>query len=275
MIKKALFPIAGFGTRFFSSMKIFPKEILPLIDKPLLLYAVEEALHSGIEEFIFVIREKHPIEDYFQHFPGFISSHKVHYVNQKKPLGLGHAISCAREHIDDEFFAILLPDELILAQTPCLQQMIEVHKKTHANIVAIQPISYEDLSQYGIIAGEETTTHSLFRIKDVVEKPSQETAPSSLAITGRYLLSPRIFDFLDHQEVGVNGEVQLTDSLRSLLKEELFYGLEFEGQRFDCGSHRGYLSAVLKLGLQHQEVKTNIERILKEEGYQRIAPGME
>jgi UTP--glucose-1-phosphate uridylyltransferase len=198
------------------------------MDKPLLHYAVEEALHSGIEEFIFIIRkEKNSIQSYFQQFPGLISQKSMHYVYQENPLGLGHAISCARDFINDEFFSILLPDELILAQTPCLKQMIEVYQAVHTNVLAIHSVSHEEVSQYGIIKGEETSTPFVLKLEELVEKPSIEKAPSSLAIVGRYILSSRIFHYLENQQPGANGEIQLTDSLHSLLKKEPFYGLKF------------------------------------------------
>jgi UTP--glucose-1-phosphate uridylyltransferase len=269
-IKKAIFPMAGVGTRLYPLTKTFPKELLPLIDKPLFQYALEEALHSGIEEFIFIIRkEENSIQEYFQQFLGLISPTHIQYVYQEKPLGLGHAIYCARHLINDEFFAILLPDELILAQTPCLQQMIEVHNTTHGNILAIHPVFQKDVSQYGIIKGEKTFIPSVLKLKELVEKPSPEKAPSSLAIAGRYLLSSRIFSYLENQKPGIKGEIQLTDSLRSLLNDESFYGIEFEGLRFDCGSNKGYLSAILKLALERHEIKSEIEKVLEGEGYQK------
>ncbi|MBX9621912.1 MAG: hypothetical protein K2X28_07835 [Alphaproteobacteria bacterium] len=201
--------------------------MLPLIDKPLLYYALEEALCSGIEEFIFIIRKKKSsIQSYLEHFQ-LISQKNMHYVYQENPLGLGHAISRARDFINDEFFSILLSDELILAQTPCLKQMIEVYQTVHTNVLAIHSVSHEEVSQYGIIKGEETSTPFVLKLEELVEKPSIEKAPSSLAIVGRYILSSRIFHYLENQQPGANGEIQLTDSLHSLLKKEPFYGLKF------------------------------------------------
>lgn len=266
-IKKAIFPMAGSGTRLFPITKGVPKEMLPLMDKPLLHYAVEEALHSGIEEFIFIIRkEKNSIQSYFQQFPGLISPNHIHYVYQENPLGLGHAIACAKEHINEEFFAVLLPDELIFAQIPCLQQMIDVHKMMNANVIAIHSVLYEEVSEYGIIGGEKTTMPSVLKINELIEKPSPKKAPSSLAIVGRYILSSRIFPYLKTQKPGAKGEIQLTDSLYSLLKEESFYGLEFKGQRFDCGSKKGYHAATLKLSLEKQDVSRETAQLLKGKG---------
>lgn len=270
-IKKAIFPVAGFGTRFFPLTKTFPKEMLPLIDKPLIQYAVEEALSSGIEEFIFVIGLRQPsIQDYFIRFPNLLPTGNVHFVHQEKPLGLGHAIFCARRFIQEEPFAILLPDEFILSKKPCLQQMIEVYERIKGNIIAIHPVTHTDVSQYGIITGEKLIDSALTKIEAVIEKPYQAKAPSRLAIVGRYLLSSRIFDFLENQKPGAGGEIQLTDSFIPLLKEQPFYGLGFEGQRFDCGSKKGYVKAFLKLALAQQNIKEDIEKFLEEEGFSKV-----
>lgn len=265
-IKKAIFPMAGYGTRLFPMTKLLPKEMLPLIDKPLLHYAIEEALRSGIEEFIFIIRkEKNSLQSYLEHSQ-LISQKNMHYVYQENPLGLGHAIACARDHIRDEFFAVLLPDELIFAQTPCLQQMMDVHTTVKTNVIAIHSVLREEVSQYGIIVGEKTTIPSVFKLKELIEKPSPENAPSSKAIAGRYILSSRIFPYLEIQQPGAKGEIQLTDSLHSLLKKEPFYGLEFEGQRFDCGSKKGYIAATLRLSLEEQDVNREPAQPLKGKG---------
>ena len=264
IIKKAIVPMAGFGTRLFPITKTFPKEMLPLMNKPLLHYAVEEALHSGIEELIFIIRkDKNSIQNYFQQFPGLISPKNIHYVYQATPLGLGHAIACARDHINEEFFAVLLPDELIFAQTPCLQQMMDVHKMLNANVIAIHSVLREEISQYGIIGGEKTAMSSVVKLKELVEKPSPDKAPSSMAIAGRYILNSRIFPYLETQEPGAKGEIQLTDSLRSLLKKEPFYGLEFEGHSFDCGSKKGYLAATQRASLEKQDLNRENAQPLK------------
>ena len=255
-IKEAIFPMAGLGTRLFPMTKTSPKELLTLMNKPLLHYAVEEALNSGIEKFIFIIRkEKGPHQTYFQKLKGLVSSQNIHYVYQETPLGLGHAIACAKDYIKNEFFAVLLPDEFISSQTPCLQQMLEVHAVKQANILAVQTVLQEEIPQYGIVDVEKTPLSSILKLKDLVEKPSLEKAPTSLAIIGRYILSSRVFSYLERQQPGAKGEIQLTDSLRALLKEEPLYCLEFEGQRFDCGSKKGYLTATLRLSSEKQEVK--------------------
>ncbi|MEI6805299.1 MAG: UTP--glucose-1-phosphate uridylyltransferase [Myxococcaceae bacterium] len=242
-IKKAVFPIAGSGTR---ALKICSKEMLPIMGKSLLMYAVEEAIQSGIEEFIFVTRDGHA-PDYFQQFQGVIAASQIRCVSQEQPLGLGHAVYCARSFIDDEFFVVSLPDELILCSKPCLQQMLEAHEKTLAGVVALYPVPREQITQYGIVGGEETDIPSLLKLTELIEKPNPANAPSSLAVVGRYILNSSIFSYLETQQPGAQGEIQLTDSLHSVLKEETLYGLAFNGQRFDCGSREGYLSVVSSL----------------------------
>lgn len=245
IITEAVFPMAGLGTRLFPATKTCPKEMLPLGGKPLLHYVIEEALSSGIEKFIFIIRkENDSIQTYFREHQGLIPLKSIHYAYQEKPLGLGHAIACAQQYIKNKFFAVLLPDELISSRTPCLRQMINIQKEKSANILAINPMPLNQISQYGVIEGQKTENPTVLKLTDLIEKPSPNNAPSPFAIVGRYILSSRIFSYLKVQEPGVKGEIQLTDSLCSLLKDENFYGLEFEGERFDCGSKMGYSSAI-------------------------------
>ncbi|MBL8676216.1 MAG: UTP--glucose-1-phosphate uridylyltransferase [Alphaproteobacteria bacterium] len=269
-IKQAIFPIAGLGTRFFPITKTLPKEMLPLFDKPLLQYAIEEALSSGIEDFIFIVNQRQSlIKTYFENNPNLLPTKRIHYAYQEEPLGLGHAIYCARHFIQDEPFAVLLPDDVIVSNKTCLQQMVEAYKEIKSNIVAVEQVSPSNVSYYGIIKGKKIRGSSLIGIDSVVEKPHPEKTPSRLAIVGRYILSSRIFDFLKSQNPGTGGEIQLTDSLNPLLKEQLLYGMEFEGQRFDCGTKRGYLTAILKLALEKPNIKEEIESFLKREGFSR------
>ncbi len=269
-IKTAVFPIAGKGSRFLPATKVFPKEMLPLIDKPLIQYAVEEALASGIDKLVFVIGEKQqPFQDYFYDFDLLIGSREIHFVRQEEPLGLGHAILCARQLVQEDFFTVLLPDDYIHCSKPCIAQLIEVYEKYNGNVVAIQTVQKTEVSNYGIIAGESIKDSSLISIESFIEKPTPAQAPSCLAITGRYLLSSRIFDHLEGQKPGKGNEIQLTDSFTPLLKEVPFYGALLEGQRFDCGSKKGYLAATLKLALERDDAKIEIEKVLQDEGFVR------
>ncbi len=275
-IRKAVFPVGGMGTRFLPATKAMPKEMLPIVDKPLIQYAVEEAAAAGIEEFIFVTgRGKSAIEDHFdrsfelEHFlqergkialmeeldsvikkPGSIS-----YTRQMEPLGLGHAVWCARHQIGDEPFAVLLADDFIFSQTPCLKQMIDAYEE--GAMVAIMDVSVDQVSRYGII-NPGASNGSLVDVQSVVEKPSLEEAPSTQAIIGRYLLPPRIFQILDRKEKGQGGEIQLTDALSHLIGTTPFQGFSFEGRRIDCGSKAGYLAANFVVGLNREDLRKDI-----------------
>jgi len=275
-IKKAIFPIAGLGTRFFPIMKTLPKEMFPLFDKPLLQYAIEEALFSGIEDFIFIISPRQSlVKSYFESCPDLLPATEIHYVSQEKPLGLGHAIYCARHFIQDEPFAVLLPDDVIISDKACLQQMVEWYNEKKANIVAVECVPQTKISHYGIIRGTEVEGTPLIKIDSVIEKPPPEKAPSRLAMVGRYILNSRIFDFLKNQNPDACGEIQLTDAFTPLLKEQPFYGIKYEGQRFDCGSKGGYFTAILKLALERQDLKEEIEEHLRHEGFYRKIPERE
>lgn len=281
-IRKAVFPVAGLGTRFLPATKAMPKEMLPIVDKPLIQYAVEEAAAAGIEEFIFVTgRGKTAIEDHFDHCfelesvlaarnklkdledlraliktPGNIS-----YIRQQEPLGLGHAVWCARHLIHDEPFAVLLADDFIRGDAPCLKQMIDSYES--GNMVAVMDVAPEHVSRYGImdVASEDGP---LVSGKGVVEKPPVGEAPSTLAVVGRYLLDADIFSHLERFEKGSGGEIQLTDALAAMIGEKGFKGLRFEGRRFDCGSKAGFLAASCAVAFDRED--------LSEALYKELAP---
>jgi UTP--glucose-1-phosphate uridylyltransferase len=284
-VRKAVFPVGGLGTRFLPATKAMPKEMLPIVDKPLIQYAVEEAAAAGIEEFIFVTgRNKTAIEDHFDHSVELEATLRgkdkaqelndlksivfapgsVAYTRQQEPLGLGHAVWCARRFIDNEPFAILSADDFIYSKTPCLKQMVEAYEQTQANILAVMPIADAHVSRYGIVDPFTSGTQkTLFQIKSVIEKPSLEQAPSRLGVVGRYILHSRIFDFLENQKKGVGGEIQLTDAFTPLLKEQSFYGLFYEGERFDCGSKAGYVTANIRVALDRGDLVEEVSEFLE------------
>jgi UTP--glucose-1-phosphate uridylyltransferase len=282
-VRKAVFPVAGLATRFLPATKAMPKEMLPIVDKPLIQYALEEAREAGIEEFIFVTgRAKSAIEDHFDHSveleqvlrergkldalrsvsdwmpaPGHIS-----FTRQQKPQGLGHAVWCARNFIGDEPFAVLLADDLILANSGCLSQMVRAHKKVGGNLVAVEEVPLEKTDQYGIleIAEEEGR---LVGAKGVVEKPAPADAPSTLGIIGRYILEPLVLTILEHQDKGAGNEIQLTDAMAKSIGIVPFHGYRFEGRRFDCGSKLGYLEANVAYALEREDMKSQVQEMLK------------
>ncbi len=282
-VRKAVFPVAGLATRFLPATKAMPKEMLPIVDKPLIQYALEEAREAGIEEFIFVTgRAKSAIEDHFDHSveleqvlrergkldalrsvsdwmpaPGHIS-----FTRQQKPQGLGHAVWCARNFIGDEPFAVLLADDLILSNKGCLSQMIEAHKKVGGNLVAVEEVPLEKTDQYGIleIAEEEGR---LVGAKGVVEKPAPADAPSTLGIIGRYILEPLVLTILAHQDKGAGNEIQLTDAMAKCIGIVPFHGYRFEGRRFDCGSKLGFLEANVAYALEREDMKNDVQEMLK------------
>jgi len=282
-IRKAVFPVAGLGTRFLPATKAMPKEMLPIVDKPLIQYAVEEAQEAGIEEFIFVTgRAKTAIEDHFDHSfelehvlrergkddvlqsvldwmpaPGHIS-----YTRQQDPLGLGHAVWCARNFIADEPFAVLLADDLILARPGCLSQMVEAHKEVGGNMVAVAEVPREHTDRYGILDVEADDGH-LARAQALVEKPAPEDAPSTLSIIGRYILEPLVLTILEHQERGAGQEIQLTDAMAKTIGLVPFHGLRFEGERFDCGSKVGYLQANVAFALERDDMADRLRETLR------------
>lgn len=286
-VKKAVFPVGGLGTRFLPATKAMPKEMLPIVDKPLIQYAVEEAAAAGIEEFIFVTgRNKTAIEDHFDQSYELESTLKgkaktkelfdlrsivfkpgaVTYTRQQQPLGLGHAVWCARHLIQDEPFAVLLADDFIYSTKPCLQQMVEAYEKTGSNILAIMTVPDDQVSRYGIVApkSDADSNQQLFEIAKVVEKPILEKAPSNHAVVGRYILHSDIFDILDAQKAGVGGEIQLTDAFEPLMKSHPFHGFRYEGERLDCGSKAGYIKANLRVAVDREEMSDDIIAYLKD-----------
>jgi UTP--glucose-1-phosphate uridylyltransferase len=285
-VRKAVFPVGGLGTRFLPATKAMPKEMLPVVDKPLIQYAVEEARAAGIEEFIFVTgRSKTAIEDHFDHSyelertlrernknaqieavnswmpdPGQIA-----YTRQQNPLGLGHAVWCARNLIGDEPFAVLLADDLILADKPCLQQMVEAHEETGGNIVAVMDVPREHTDRYGILDVARDEGRMVFA-KGVVEKPGPKNAPSTLSIIGRYILQPEVFDHLGRIGRGAGDEIQLTDAIAELIRNNHhpFIGLRFDGRRFDCGDKVGFLEANIAFAIARPDMRDAVRRILGE-----------
>jgi UTP--glucose-1-phosphate uridylyltransferase len=284
-IRKAVFPVAGMGTRFLPATKAMPKEMLPVVDKPVIQYTVEEAREAGIEQFIFVTgRGKHVIEDHFDHayelesllsarektkelnslLESLPDSGSVSFTRQQKPLGLGHAVWCARHLVGNEPFALLLPDVLIQSKKGCLAQMMAAYKAIGeaANVIAVEEVPKDQVSSYGVVGVGERKGKS-FRITGMVEKPKPADAPSNLIITGRYILQPQIFDVLADQQKGAGGEIQLTDGMLRLLKTQPGYGFQFEGHTFDCGSKIGFLAANVAYGLAHPDIAPELKTILK------------
>jgi UTP--glucose-1-phosphate uridylyltransferase len=285
MIQRAVFPAAGLGTRFLPATKAQPKEMLPLVDKPIIQYAVEEAVASGLKDLIIITgRGKNAIEDHFdvsfelekileeRGNSDLLSrvravSDMVHiaYVRQKEALGLGHALLVAQGLINKEPFAVLLGDDIIEAQTPCIQQMIDVYEKHQTSVVAIMEVAAEDVTRYGIIDGVELAgaKGKIFDVRNMVEKPKIKDAPSNLAIIGRYILTPGIFEALEKTKRGSGGEIQLTDGLRHLLKHEHILGYKFQGKRHDAGDKLGYLQATVEFALKSPELGAAFRSYLK------------
>lgn len=283
-VKTAIFPIAGLGTRFLPASKVVPKELLPLIDKPLLQYAVEEAKAAGIEKFIFITgRGKNAIQDHFdssfeleKHLEDRhkrddltrlrltnLTPGSAIFTRQQDPLGLGHAVWCARRFIQqDEAVAVILPDDFILSSQTCLEQMVDVYHKMGGNIIATVQVPRTDTSKYGILDGTQLS-ENLYKISGMVEKPQPETAPSDLAIIGRYILQPEIFDALDTANPGQGGEIQLTDAMARMLSFQDYFGLTVSGERFDCGQKAGMVKATLKLALKDPEISQEIRHFLQ------------
>lgn len=286
-ITKAVFPVAGFGSRFLPATKAQPKEMLPIVDKPLIQYAVEEAVSAGINELIFITgRNKRAIEDHFdkayeleteleaagktrllEHIRNILPKQvNCIYIRQIEPLGLGHAVLCARPVVGNDPFAVLLADDFMTVEEDrptVLQQMVQLYEAESRSILAVQKVERKDTGQYGIV---DTTPHraGLGFINAIVEKPSPEKAPSTLAVVGRYILRPEIFNCLERLESGTGGEIQLTDGIARLIEKEDVYAYHFEGQRFDCGSKVGYLKATVTMGLKHPEVQDDFRRFLED-----------
>jgi len=283
-ITKAVFPVAGMGTRFLPATKASPKEMLNVVDKPLIQYAVEEAVAAGITDLIFVTgRNKRAIEDHFDkayeletelEAKGKFDLLKLvrdvipknvtcAYVRQSEALGLGHAVLCARSLVGDEPFAVMLADDLIDAETPVMQQMVELYDSSHSSVIGVQMVAPEDTGSYGIVVAEDKGRGYL-AISRIVEKPLPAEAPSNMAVVGRYILSPRIFRHLLTAQPGKGGEIQLTDAIATLLEEERVLALPFEGKCYDCGSKLGYLQATVAYGARHPEIGPSFLRFLRE-----------
>ena len=274
-IKKAVFPVAGMGTRFLPATKANPKEMLPVVDKPLIQYAAEEAVAAGIDTLIFVTgRNKRSIEDHFDTayelereleakgkekmlavLRDILPSHvNCVFIRQSQALGLGHAVLCARPVVNNEPFAVILADDLInFAEQPCLSQMVDVFNYQHCSILGTEPVPKDDVSSYGIVDGVEVKP-GLMEVSGIIEKPPVDKSPSNIAVVGRYILTPRVFDLLEKTQKGAGNEIQLTDAIAALLKEQRVLSYNFKGRRFDCGSKLGYLKAQVEFALEHKEV---------------------
>lgn len=283
-VRKAVFPVAGLGTRFLPATKASPKEMLPVVDKPLIQYAVEEAYEAGIREMIFVTgRNKRSIEDHFDvayeleaelEISGKMglksvldditpSDMECVYIRQSRALGLGHAVLCAESVVAGEPFAVLLADELVLSRTPALVQMNSVFESTSSSVLGLKRVTKDKTASYGIVAGREVSKN-LMKIELLVEKPSPEKAPSNAAIAGRYILTPTVFEVLKSQDPGIGGEIQLTDALVQLAKIESLYGLEYEGDTYDCGSKLGFLQANVAVAKAHPEIGVEFKNWLSD-----------
>ncbi|HIB18312.1 MAG TPA: UTP--glucose-1-phosphate uridylyltransferase [Alphaproteobacteria bacterium] len=281
-VRKAIFPVAGLGTRFLPATKSVPKEMLPVVDKPLLQYAVEEAQSAGIEQFIFVVSpSKNAIANHFGNSnelervlgdtgkPSLLASIRdcqlpssaAQFVVQEHPLGLGHAVWCARKFIDEEPFAVILPDDLVLADEPCLAQMVTAQEGVGGNMVAVMDVPTDHTSRYGVLAPGKVHGR-LIEIKGLVEKPQPLKAPSTIAIIGRYILLPEIFDQLAEQNNDVSGEIQLTEAMATLIGGTPFSGFRFEGERYDCGDKVGFLEANIAYGLAREELHDDVAAVV-------------
>lgn len=284
-IRKVVFPVGGLGTRFLPATKSLPKEMLPVVDKPLIHYAFEEAVEAGIEQFIFVTgRNKNAINNHFDHAyelqntlsgknrqdeldktTGWLpEAGDIMFIRQQQPLGLGHAIWCARHAVGDEPFAVILADDLIQGKTGCLKQMIEAYRKDPGcNMVAAMEVEKQNTRKYGVldIAGEDS---KFVRAKGLVEKPEPTNAPSSTAVIGRYILQPGIFEILSHQQKGAGGEIQITDALNKMVAGTPTYGLKFEGRRFDCGERAGYMEANIAFAMEQPDLRDTLKEFIRQ-----------
>ena len=278
-LKQAVFPVAGLGSRFLPITKSIPKEMLPIIDKPLIQFAVEEAIEAGIEEIIFVTSHtKKAIEDYFSVnyelenrledagkqevieivHPKYLDEMKFSFIRQSEPNGLGHAILQAKHIISDDFFGIILADDLILSESGCLKQLLEVHEKTQSSVLGVFSASKNQVSNYGVISSKNI--EGVEKVDGIVEKPKPADAPSNLAVFGRYILSKEIFSNIEQTKPGLNNEIQLTDAIQKLILNKDVFALEFEGKRYDCGSKEGYISAIIDRASSIDKYKSILEK---------------
>ena len=284
MIKKAVLPVAGLGTRFLPASKATPKEMLPIIDKPLLQYAVEEAIGVGVEEIIFITsNDKYSIEKHFQENidmanrlikfgkedyleklnPKVFSDIKFHYINQKNQNGLGAAVLHAKEIVGDDSFAVLLPDDLFFSDISCLSQLVDTYKKTNSSVIAVNKIDKENIHKYGVIT-PGIKEHDAILIEDIIEKPKADEAPSDIAVCGRYIFTSLIFDHLEATNFDKSGEIQLTDAIKSLINNQKVHARLYDGEKFDCGSKKGFVHATIALALRDNSISKDISKIIKE-----------
>jgi UTP--glucose-1-phosphate uridylyltransferase len=281
-VRKAVIPAAGLGTRFLPATKAQPKEMLPIVDKPGIQYIVEEAIKAGIEEILIItgrnktsiinhfdravelehnLKEKNKIE-LLQKVEEITDMANLHYVRQIEPKGLGHAILCAKTFVGEEPFAVLLGDDIVHSEEPCVKQLINVFEKEKASVLGVQTVDPSQVDKYGIVDGEKLSDRT-YKVNDMVEKPSVENAPSNVAILGRYILTPKIFELLEKTEPGKGGEIQLTDAIKALAEFEDIYAYDFKGQRYDTGDKLGYLKATVEFGMQHEDVGDAFKEYLK------------
>ncbi|HHZ03082.1 MAG TPA: UTP--glucose-1-phosphate uridylyltransferase GalU [Tissierellia bacterium] len=281
-VKKAVIPAAGLGTRFLPATKSIPKEMLPIVDKPTIQYIVEEIIASGIEDVLIITgRNKGSIEEHFDRaveleyhlanndkeelLEEVINISKminIHTVRQKNPLGLGHAVYCAKSFVGNEPFAVLLGDDVVDSQKPCLKQMLEVYEEYNSTILGVQPVEWENVNKYGIISGNRVN-EKLYTVNDLVEKPTRDKAPTNIAILGRYIITPEIFKILENTKKGVGGEIQLTDALKELCNIEKVYAYIFEGRRYDVGSKIGFLEATVDYALKREDLRESFISYLR------------
>ncbi|OGF48851.1 MAG: UTP--glucose-1-phosphate uridylyltransferase [Candidatus Firestonebacteria bacterium RIFOXYA2_FULL_40_8] len=282
VIKKAVIPCAGLGTRFLPATKAQPKEMLPVFDRPAIQYIIEEALASDIEDIVLVTgRGKQAIENHFDksfELEHYLKERKqfqllnnveriaeladIYYVRQKQPLGLGHAISCAKSYLQHEPFAVFLADDLIYSKTPAIKQLIDVYSKYNCSVLAVQEVPKDKISHYGVIKPVKVSGN-VFKVEDIVEKPAPENAPSNLGVVGRYILVPEIFDILEKVQKGKGGEIQLTDAIKLLLKTKPVYAVKFSGKRYDTGDKLGYMKASIEYALRDKEIGSKLKGYLK------------
>jgi UTP--glucose-1-phosphate uridylyltransferase len=281
-VRKAVFPVAGLGTRFLPATKAVPKEMLPIVDKPLIQYALEEAQAAGIEEFIFVTgRGKATIEDHFDRAPELAevleargklaeieaiskwmpAPGQISFTRQREALGLGHAVWCARAFVRDEPFAVVLPDDLVAGETPCLKQLVDAYGETGGNVVAVMDVPREQTNRYGIL-DVESDDGRLASVRDLVEKPDPKDAPSTLSIIGRYVLQPQVLAELDRHTKGAGGEIQLTDAIAKTIGRVPLHGLRFEGRRYDCGDRAGFVEATMAFALEREDLADAVIRAM-------------
>ncbi|OZT11312.1 UTP--glucose-1-phosphate uridylyltransferase [Priestia aryabhattai] len=280
-VRKAIIPAAGLGTRFLPATKAMPKEMLPIVDKPTIQYIIEEAIQSGIEDIIIVTgKGKRAIEDHFDYAPelenNLVEKEKfellekvrqssnvdIHYIRQKEPKGLGHAVWCARNFIGNEPFAVLLGDDIVQAETPSLRQLMNEYESTLSSVIGVQTVADEHTHRYGIV-DPVSSEGRRYQVNTFVEKPAPGTAPSNLAIMGRYVFTPEIFMFLEQQEIGAGGEIQLTDAIQKLNEIQRVFAYDFEGKRYDVGEKLGFIETTLEFALQHDDLKNQLLEIME------------